>query len=189
MEKIIDFLKNNLKESRYVHTMGVQSEAVKLAKHHGADADKASLAGLVHDCCKNKPLDELLALAKELGVVPDEMQKESAALMHGPVGAQFASKYFEIEDSDVIAAVACHTTGKADMTLLDKIIYLADYIEPTREEFEGLNELRDIAYIDIDKAMLLALNMSVNHVKNKGEAIHPDTTAAINWLKAQEVTI
>ncbi len=189
MERIINFLRENLKPSRYAHTMGVRREAVKLAKHYGADEDKASLAGLIHDCCKNKTLQQLLALAEELGVMPDNMQMESGALLHGPVGAAYAKKHFKIDDSEVINAVTCHTTGKANMTLLDKIIYLADYIEPTREEFEGLKELRDIAYVDIDKAMLFALNMSVNHVKSKGEAIHPDTKSAINWLKAQEVTI
>jgi len=185
MNKIIDFLKNNLKQSRYEHTMGVRDEAVKLARHYGADEGKAETAALIHDCCKNKSLEELVSLANELNLPLDEMQRESTALLHGPVGAVFAKNYFKIEDSEVIDAVACHTTGKADMTLLDKIIYLADYIEPNREAFEGLEELREIAYVDLDKAMLKALNMSVKHVKSKGALVHPDTLAAINCFNAK----
>lgn len=182
MNKIIDFLKNNLKESRYVHTMGVREEAINLAKHYGADQGKAELAALIHDCCKNKSVDELVSIANQLNLPLDEMQLDSTALLHGPVGAAFAKDYFKIDNPEVIDAVACHTTGKADMTLLDKIIYLADYIEPNRESFEGLDELREIAYVDLDKAMLKALNMSVKHVKSKGATVHPDTLSAIKYF-------
>lgn len=186
MEKIIDFLKNNLKESRYIHTMGVRDEAVKLASHYGGDKGKAELAALIHDCCKNKSAEELVSIANELNLPLDDMQLESTALLHGPVGAAFAQKYFEIDDSEVINAISCHTTGKADMTLLDKIIYLADYIEPNRDPFDGLDELRTLAYVDLNKAMLKALNMSVNHVKNKGQEIHKDTLSAIEYFESEE---
>lgn len=181
--QIIDYLKENLKPSRFTHTMGVREEAVKLARRYGADEEKAEIAALVHDCCKNKTDSELISLADTLGVKLDKFQLTNGKLLHAPVGAAFAKKYFGIDDPEIIDAVTYHTTGRANMTLLDKIIYLADYIDPNREEFDGLSQLRTLAYEDLDKAMLFALNMSVKHVVGKGAPLHPDTQSAIADLE------
>ncbi|MDD4689174.1 MAG: bis(5'-nucleosyl)-tetraphosphatase (symmetrical) YqeK [Eubacteriales bacterium] len=185
-DKIIEFLKENLIESRFTHTMGVCGESMRLAEHYGVDINRAELAALMHDCLKNKTDQELISIAQELGVKLDEIQLSNGKLLHAPVGAAFAKEYFNIEDSEIIDAVVYHTTGKADMTLLEKIIYLADYIEPNRQEFDGLSTLRDLAYTDIDKAVLSALETSAEYVESKGSILHPDTIAALNWLKDKE---
>ncbi len=181
--QIIDYLKENLKPSRFTHTMGVREEAVKLARKYGADIEKAEIAALVHDCCKNKTDSELICLADTLGVKLDKFQLANGKLLHAPVGAAFAKKYFGIEDSEIIDAVTYHTTGRADMTLLDKIIYLADYIDPNRDDFEGLATLRTLTYENLDKAMLYALELSEEHVRSKGAPLHPDTVSAIAYFK------
>lgn len=189
INEINEFLKQNLKPSRFAHTLGVAEEAVKLAQRYGCDCDKAHLAAMVHDCCKNMTAERLLSLADELGVQLDEISRRNEKLLHAPVGAAFAKKYFKIEDTELLSAVACHTTGRADMTLLDKIIYIADYIEPNRSGYDWLEPLRALAYEDIDKAVLSGLDISIRYLLEDKLLIHEDTVSARNFLIMRGVTL
>ncbi len=180
IDKIIEYLKTNLSPYRFIHTMGVADTAKALAHTYGENEEEAYLTGLLHDIAKELPLDKMLSLSESYGIEPDGITKTSAALMHGVIGAYMAREIFNINDR-IFDAIRYHTTGKADMSLLTKIIYIADYIEPNRN-FDGVEKAREIAYKEIDKAIFMSCNTSVIHTVNKGGVIHIDTINARNYL-------
>ena len=172
-----------LKPRRMAHVLGTEEEAVRLARRYGADEQAARTAALLHDCTKKLPIDEQLALCQQYGVKLDEMQTWALKLQHAITGAEVARDVFGVSDA-VYEAIRWHTTGKADMTALEKIIYLADYIEPTRD-FPGVEELRKVVYEDLDRGLLLGLQMSVQEMENWGNPVHEDTLHARDFLAEQ----
>ena len=176
-EKMIKRLKAALDEDRYRHTLGVSETAVRMAETFGEDTEKAELAGLLHDCAKCMPLSEMQEAAKE--AKPDEQMMQSRALLHAAAGMCVARKVYEVDDPEVLGAIRWHTTGKAGMTRLEKIVYLADMIEPNRTPYPGLDVLRRICFRDLDQAMHLALRMSTDHVLKQGKLLYRDTLAAL----------
>ena len=170
-------LKKALDHQRYEHTLGVEKTAREMARAFGVDEEKAALAGLLHDCAKCMPLERMLKAAKHEEI--DSVMKESKALMHAVAGCCVARDVYNVEDEEVLAAIRWHTTGRANMTALDKIIYLADMIEPNRKPYPGLELLRELCMKDLDKAMHTALQMSLRHVEEQGKTLHPDTMAAL----------
>lgn len=175
-------LKGMLKPERYDHSLGVMETAVKLAKIFGYDQQKAKIAGLLHDCAKNFTFEEQFAMCERYGIGLDEITKASPKVLHQLLGPKVARREFGVADPEILSAIACHTTGKAQMGLLDKILYLADYTEPNREQFEGLEQLRLLTLENLDRAMLYALDLTVESVLRRGMLLHPDTVAARNWL-------
>lgn len=171
-----------LDEKRIPHVAGCEEEAVKLADHYGADVEKAAVAGILHDITKRLSFDEQLEMCSQYGIVNDKDELKAPKLMHAKTGAALAREKFGIDD-DIYSAIRYHTTGKPDMTLLEKTIYLADYIEPTRD-FEGVEELRALAYDDIDKAMALGLKMSLEEITGKGQIPYKDTKDAYEYYKS-----
>lgn len=186
MENKMDEMKKQLEKmltkKRFDHSIGVMDEAVLLAVRYGADVKKAQIAGLVHDCCKNMSYDELLIYAQGLGIEIDEISLANEKLIHATVGAKYAGQIFKIEDSEILDAIAYHTTGRADMTLLDKIIYIADYIEPTRKDYPWLIEMRRLAYENLDEAVLYGLDIAIGYLIEDRLLIHKDTIDARNDL-------
>ena len=176
-EKMEYKLKKALDHQRFEHTLGVEKTARDMARIFGEDEEKAALAGLLHDCAKCMPLEKMIKAAKHEDV--DDVMKESKALMHAVAGRSVAREIYNVEDETVLDAIRWHTTGRANMTALDKIIYLADMIEPCRKPYPGLEELRKLCMEDLDKAMHRALCMSLEHVKEQGKTLHPDTMAAL----------
>lgn len=170
-------LKKALDAQRYAHTLGVEKTARDMARIFGADEEKAALAGLLHDCAKCMPLSQMVKAAKELPI--DPVMKESKALMHALAGMCTAKNVYGVEDEAVLGAIRWHTTGHAQMTALEKIVYLADMIEPSRKPYPGLDELRTLCMQDLDAAMHRALRMSLEHVQQQGKTLHPDTLAAL----------
>jgi predicted HD superfamily hydrolase involved in NAD metabolism len=179
-------LRELLPEKRFNHSLGVQEEAVRLAKHWGADIDKASLAGLTHDCCKNLTVEEGRALAKQYNLTLDEITMNTKGLLHAPLGAEYAKREFGIDDNEVLDAIRSHTTGRSDMTLLEKIIYIADYIEPTRKNFTWLEPMRALAYKNLDKAVLYGLNIAITYIIDKNEPLNLITLEARNYYLTEE---
>ncbi len=179
-EKIIDFLKAELSEYRFRHTMGVADTAKDLAQKYGENEEVAYIAGLLHDIAKELSLDKLLNLAEKYNADPDEITKTSSALMHGLIGAYMAREKFGVEDK-IFDAIKYHTTGKANMSLFTKIIYIADYIEPNRC-MSGVEAARELAYSSIDDAILMSLSTTIIHTVNKGGIVHPSTVEARNYL-------
>ena len=180
-DKIAYKLKKELDSQRYEHTLGVERMAKNMARIFGEDEELAALAGLLHDCAKCMPLSQMQKAAKHMDV--DPVMKESKALMHSVAGMCMAESVYGVTDPLVLGAIRWHTTGHANMTALEKIIYLADMIEPNRKPYPGLEELRELCMNDLDAAMHRALRMSLEHVLEQGKTLHPDTLAA---LKAYE---
>ena len=170
-----------LKHARIPHVLGTEQEAVRLALRYGADVDRARTAALLHDCTKRLEMDEQLALCAQYGIKLDELEQQALKLLHAKTGAAVARDRFGVDD-EIYSAIFWHTTGHADMTLLEKVIYLADYIEPTRS-FPGVDTLRAACYEDLDKGLLMGLEMTVEEMKERGNPVHSATLAAIEYLK------
>ncbi|HBM80059.1 MAG: bis(5'-nucleosyl)-tetraphosphatase (symmetrical) YqeK [Clostridiales bacterium] len=177
-------LKSMISEERYNHSLGVQKTAVKLAKKYNADVAKASLAGLIHDCAKGFSTDELLKLAKEFKIGIKKIFVMQPELLHGPVGAYVARRDFGVNDEEILHSIEYHTTGCENMSMLDKIIYMADFIEPNRD-FEGVEKLRTAAFEDIDKGVLLAIESTILYVINRGQLLDTLTVDARNFILCQ----
>lgn len=174
-------LKKTLDPQRYSHTLGVEETAVRMARTFGADERKASLAGLLHDCAKCCSLQEMNAYVQNDSIAQtvDSDMHASRALMHGPAGVARARAEYGVDDPEVLHAIRYHTTGCAGMSVLDKIIYLADMIEPGRKEYPGLSDVRALCESDLDGAMRLALSQSAGYVNENRQALHPDTQKAL----------
>ncbi len=168
-----------LSSERIAHTAGCEHEAVQLAKLWGEDPEKAAVAGILHDSTKNLRYDEQLILCDKYGIILDNAQKENPKLLHAITGAALAKDMFGVSE-EISQAIRWHTTGKPDMTTLEKIIYLADYIEPTRN-FDGVEQLRELAYEDLDKALALGLEMSLEELRRQNVEPHRDTVEACLW--------
>jgi predicted HD superfamily hydrolase involved in NAD metabolism len=183
-KQIIEYLKENLKINRFKHSLGVRDTAEKLAKLYNVNVYNTKIAGLVHDCAKCMSDEELISIANKNNITIDEVFEETPNLLHGPVGAVIARDKMGISDKDILSAVAYHTTGKEDMTLMEKIIYIADYIEPGRN-FPGVNDIRNDALINLDKTLLDCFNNTIKHVINKGQLLHVNTIKGRNYLISQ----
>ncbi|MBQ2941790.1 MAG: nicotinate-nucleotide adenylyltransferase [Clostridia bacterium] len=185
LSEIIKKLKGTLKESRFRHTLGVADTAVALAKHYGADTDKAYLAGLLHDSAKNFTDDELFALCDKYNIPLSEDDRKAPPIIHSYVGAAIAEVEYGIEDKEILDAIYYHTTGSEDMSLLSKIIFVSDMTEPGRKDFPGLSEIRRLMYEDIDKALVASMDATISYAKMKGSFLHPDTLKARNFILAK----
>ncbi len=186
-DEIIKYLKSNLTEKRFAHTMGVAETAKSLAVMWGADSSLAFLAGLVHDCAKELPYSVTIEKLRQNGYTFDGSEREFSMLLHAPCGAVVAKELFGVENSAVLNAVRYHTVGRPDMSLLEKIIYVADFIEPTRS-FAEAEILRELAYSDLDKAVLCEADMVIKWNIDRGKAIHPDTVVTRNYYLTKEGT-
>lgn len=169
---------------RIPHVGGVESEAVKMAERWGADPVLARRAAILHDCTKYYNLEQQLQICDEYGIVLDDLERASVKLLHAKTGACMA-KHLYGQPEEVFWAIFWHTTGKADMSLLEKVLYLADYMEPNRD-FPGVDDLRRLSYEDIDKALLMGLEMSVEDLNERGVPIHKNTQEALDWLKGSK---
>lgn len=181
LEEIRDYLKDNLKPSRYGHTLGVVNTAIRLAEFYGEDKNKAEIAALCHDVAKNMSNEELKKVIDNENIALSIDEENTQELWHSIVAPVIARKVFEIEDEEILAAMRWHTTGKEDMTNLEKIIYLADLIEPSRM-FEGVDEIRELAYKNLDSAMLKALTHTTIYLLTKGCAVDINSVKARNYL-------
>ena len=170
-----------IRAKRIPHVLGCEEEAVRLARHWGANEEYARRAAILHDCTKYLSLEEQLHICTQYGIEPDAMEQTAVKLLHSKTGAALARHLFG-ERSEVCQAICWHTTGKADMTLLEKILYVADYMEPTRD-FDGVERLRQLAYTDLDAAVLLGAEMTVEEMKGYDSPVHPNTLAARDYLK------
>lgn len=171
-----------LKSKRVAHVLGVEQEAVKLAERWGESAEDAAEAAICHDITKKLDRDDQLRLCDKYAIITDEYERNSEKLLHAKTGAAFAGELFGLSDA-VKSAIRWHTTGRAGMTALEKITYLADYIEPNRAGFAGLEELRRTCYEDLDAAMELAARMSIDEVMGRGQAPHHNTLEAWRYYR------
>ena len=170
-----------LDENRIAHVTGVESQAVLLAMRWGEDPDSAAVAGILHDITKAQGKEKQLKLCEKYGIILEQAERDNPALLHARTGAALSRDLFGISD-EIYSAIRWHTTGRPDMTMLEKILYLADYTDPTRD-FEGVEELRTLSFEDTDRAMALGLEMSIENLNERGKQIFHDTMDAYNWYK------
>jgi len=185
-EEALERLKSMLSKDRLKHVLAVKEEAVKLAKRFGVDVDKARWAGLLHDCAKELSNNNLLKKAEEFGIVISDVYNDEPALLHAPVGAEIAKRKFGIEDEEILSSIRVHTLGSSDMSTLDKVVFLADHIEPNRE-CETIDRLREHIKRDtqgktLDEAVRTACEDTIRYHLDLGEMIHPQTIKTRNAL-------
>lgn len=174
------FLKERLSKKRYIHSVNVSAECIRLAKLYGEDPEKAQFAGLMHDVCKELPAQEQYSLAVESGFSVCREELESRSLLHGIAGAYFIKKQFGVEDIDIINAIRFHTVGRAGMSRLEEIVYLADLISAERD-YKDVDKMRKLVYSDIEKAMLESFRFSIESVLKKGGFIPVCTIEGYNF--------
>lgn len=180
-DRIEEVLRRRLGEERLRHTWGVVETAVAMARRWGADPEKARLAALLHDYAKGLPPGQLLELGRRFGVIADPAEEAFPDLLHAPVGAELVREEGLAGDPEVLAAIRWHTTGTPGMGTLDKILWVADMIEPGRN-FPGVEEIRRLAGRDLDEALLAGLDHTIAHVIRTGRLLHLGSVRTRNWL-------
>lgn len=180
-DEIVKKLEKRLSSKRFKHSQGVAETAVALAKRFGGDPLKARLAGILHDCAREVPRNTLLQTAEAFGIVLGDIERLEPALVHAKLGAKIAQAEYGVNDVEILQAIALHTTGGPSMTLLDKIIYLADFIEPGRT-YPGVDNLRLLADTDLDRAVLAACDQTIRFLLEERGLLHPDTIEGRNAL-------
>lgn len=176
-------LKSRLDPMRYEHSLSVSFTCMNLAMRYGYDMDKAELAGLMHDCGKRYSDDVILRKCLKHGIEVTEDELKALSVLHAKYGAWLAEHKYQIMDREILDAIACHTTGKTDMTTLDKILYIADYIEPRRYKAENLPIIRKMAFEDLDDTMYAILSGTLEYLDKKGGNIDPMTVEAYEYFK------
>lgn len=179
-QKALDIVKLQLTEHRYQHTLGVMETAISLAEKYGADVKKAEIAAIFHDYAKFRPKEEMKEIIMSQGL-PQNLLLYNTELWHAPVGAYLVEKEAGVSDNDVLDAIRYHTSGRPNMTLLEKVIYLADYIEPGRH-FPGVEEVREIANENLEKALIKAIQNTILFLMKKNQTIYPETFYTYNDL-------
>ena len=178
-DSIIEYLENNLSEKRKIHTYAVRDTAIKLARQYGGSPEKAETAALFHDMFRGLKGEPLKRAAEELGL--EKKYYDNPNLAHSKIAAAVMRRDYGIEDEDILNGVAYHTTGRAGMSLLEKIIYLADAIEPNRT-YPGVEHLRKTAETDLDQAVLDSLSGTIDFIKREGLALDYNTMQARDYL-------
>lgn len=179
-EKALKIVKPQLTEHRYEHTLGVMETAIILAKQYGVDPKKAELAAIFHDYAKFRPKNEMKQIIVEQDMNPLLLQYNTE-LWHAPVGAYLIEKEAGITDPEVLDAVRFHTSGRKGMTVLEQVIYLADYIEPGRH-FPGVEDVRDLAKISLIDALIASIKNTIIFLLKKNQPVFPDTIETYNYL-------
>ena len=175
-------LKSKLEPMRFEHSVSVSFTCTALAMRYGYDIQKAEFAGLMHDCAKRFTDSELIRKCQKHGVALTEAEIKAPAVIHAKYGAYLAENKYGIQDPEIISAIACHTTGKPDMSTLDKILYIADYIEPRRDKADNLPQMRYLAFQDLDETMYEILKGTLEYLDKKGNTIDPMTRQAYEYF-------
>lgn len=172
-------IKNRMSEMRYIHSLNVAKAAAALAEHYGADVKKAEIAGILHDCCKEIPKDEMLQIITSGGIILDAAEKSSSKLWHAIAGSVYVRDELNIQDDDIINSIKYHTTGRAGMSLLEKIIFIADFIGEERE-YDGVEIMRKKAFTCLEDAMLFGLQFTITDLARRKLQIHSNALFCYN---------
>lgn len=184
IEEMKRLLKESLPLKRYKHSLEVYETAVKLAKEHKLNVDKVAVAALLHDCGREVAGRDSLAKAAELGIAVDETEANQPILLHAKLGVYYARHKYGVEDQEILDGILYHTTGAKDMTPLAMAVYLADLLEPTRD-FPGIEDMRRLAKVDMEKAMMRAYAQTVRYLLEYDLLIHPNCILGYNQLAAK----
>ena len=180
-------LKKKLEPYRYEHTLSVSYTAMALAMRYGCDLEKAELAGLLHDCARQFDNQTIYEKCLEKGIPVTEDEEKNKVLLHAKYGSYMAEHKYQITDPEILSAIRYHTTGKPDMTLLEKIIYIADYIEPRRNKADNLDSMRQLAFVDIDQALTEIMQGILVYLNETGSNVDSQTESAIDYYQNRQV--
>lgn len=180
IEQLIESTRRELPRARFEHTLRVQKLAVKYAEQMGIDKERTSIAAILHDYCKFWSNEKLISWIRKYNL-PNDLLDYHPELWHAPVGAEVAARHFGITDQEILQAIRYHTTGRPQMSQLEKIIFLADLLEPARR-FPGVEELRALAANDFDQAIWKALDQTIGYLIEKQQKIYPLTLMARNYF-------
>lgn len=181
LEEYKKIIKSRMSDYRYTHSVNVSNEAIRLAKKYGADDKKAAVAGILHDITKETPKEEQLQIMTDGGIILDNVQKMSSKLWHGISGSVYIRDVLKITDEDILNAVKYHTTGRAKMSLLEKIIFIADFTSAERS-YSGVKTMRKKADKSLEKAMLYGLQFTLKDLSKRAVLIHPDALSCYNEI-------
>lgn len=176
-------LEKSLKPDRFDHTLGVAYTSASMAFVYGADVQKALIAGMLHDCAKCMSHEEQVKICEKNKIDITEVERRNHSLLHAKVGMYLAKTKYDIDDKDVLNAIRWHTTGREDMSLLEKIVYIADFIEPNRKQLEDMDVIRKEAFTDIDRCLAHILHNSVIYLKTIGKECDDATMKAYEYYK------
>lgn len=185
IHKIDKYLKKHLDKKRYIHTLGVAYTATSLAMIHDVNVERAYIAGLLHDSAKCMETVKKLRKCEKYNVSVSEFEKENPFLLHGKVGAILAEQKFDIDDQDIFNAITFHTTGRPKMSKLEMIIYIADYIEPNRRPIPRIDEIRKLAFVNLEDTMVAILENTLSYLKASGSAIDPMSKLTYKYYKEE----
>lgn len=185
LNQIKDNLKKVLSNKRYKHSLGVEEVSYDLALIYGADTGKVSIAGLLHDCAKYLSGEEFLAESKKYKLSISEYERDDPCMLHAKISAIYAKEKYGVKDEDILNGILYHTTGRPNMSLLEKIVYVADYIEPNRETFMVLNEAREAAYGNLDEAVVIISKNTLEYLQDKEVNIDPQTRMTYEYYVNQ----
>lgn len=183
-EKVIQLehtMQETLKKSRYRHTLGVAYTAACLAMRYQINSEDAYVAGLLHDCAKCFSETEVLKKCKKYKIELNDFEKNNPYIVHGRLGSIIAEKEYEISNQEILSAIACHTTGKPNMTTFEKILFIADYIEPARDQAPRLNELRQMAFQNLDICLTMVLEDTLHYLMQTNLPIDPSSEVTYQY--------
>ena len=176
-------MKEELSDDRFEHTIGVMYTAESLAMRYGVDMTKAAVAGLLHDCAKCIPNAQKLKMCKKHDIEITEMEEKNPSLLHAKLGAYMAETAYGVDDPEILSAIKWHTTGKPDMSMLDIIIYMADYIEPNRDKAPNLKQIRKLCFENIEEALYQVLEGTLEYLSDRPDMIDPMTKISYDFYK------
>ncbi len=180
-EQFKQIIRTRLSDYRYRHSLCVADEAARLARRYGADAEKAYTAGILHDIMKDADAHTQLQILAEFAILLDEVERISPTLWHARAGEAFIRHILELPDEDILSAVRYHTTGRAGMSLLEKILFVADFTSADRT-YDDVDEMRRLSDVSLEAAMEYGIAYTIHDLLSKGRAVHPDTLAAYNEI-------
>lgn len=175
----LSLIKDRMGQRRYIHSVNVAESAVELARRYGADEEKAEIAGILHDSCKEIPKDEMLQIMTQGGIILDAVEQGASKLWHPIAGSVYARDTLGIKDEDIINAIRYHTTGRAGMSLLEKVIFIADFISAERD-YDGVDIMREKAFECLEDAMLFGLQFTITDLAKRKMTIHSNALACYN---------
>ena len=187
-QKLRKEMEKQLKPDRFDHTLGVAYTAASMAIVHGADIQKALIAGMLHDCAKCMHHEDQIKICEKNKIEITDVERRNHSLLHAKVGMYLAKTKYEIDDPEILGAIRWHTTGKENMSLLEKIVYIADFIEPNRKQLEDMAVIRKEAFTDIDKCMAHILYNSIRYLKTIGKECDETTMTAYEYYKKYYVS-
>lgn len=183
LDKLREDMKAVLKPSRYLHSIGVEEVSCDLAVIHCCDMDKAAIAGILHDCAKSVSVDEMLDLCRKYNMQVSELEARNSSLLHSKAGALIARYKYAIVDDEILDAIKYHTTGRPGMSVLEKIVFVADYIEPYRRELPDIDKIREAAYEDLDRAVVMVAGNTLSYLERNGREIDKTTEETYDYYK------